>query len=252
MNLDNELFIVFNECDKIKGLDVYSSHPYKFLISEDRKVFYYSEVGILISAKFYDKNYADPQYIEDNFLNPNWSTPRANKYAIDIQYDYRDPKDLNNYNYCNNTGTRSTSIFFETIEDSVKGIFDFLNSKFKEGSNATFRDVALKQSLHHTARFIKYNKSYSLAEDIILKSKHSDLYKQIIENYKNRDLAEKKYLSKLSAKFESVFKKPLIDFVYPSCKFDLSRFLIFIKQDLKSVKNNPDIKLIKSVIKYYN
>lgn len=238
--------------DKIKGLDFYTHKPYTFLVSEDKQTFYYSEVGVLVSAKFYGKEYSNPEYITENFLNPNWSNPRAEKFAVNIQYDYRKPEDINSFGFCDNSGTRSVELFFNTLECAKKGVLDFLNSRFFGHETVTFRDVALSQSLHHSAQFSRYRTKPCIYEEIITKSKYHNTYEEYKRIYILRYESYIKYRDKLHRKFSTVFGLEIKDFISNAFRFEIGRFLKQTGFSIEELKEGENKNLIKKVIRLYS
>lgn len=228
-----------------KGLDIYLK-PFIFQISEDKKRFYYSEIGILVSAHLS----AEGEFYQEK---------RNNKFIVSVQYDYRSGDDLNNFNFCKNTGTYGKDLIFENLEEAINGTLDFLDSDFtqyktfhgetiEQQNIVSVREVAKSQSLHHCAGFREHIKEDDLYLNLIIKAGEEDTLNLYTAINENRWTAEKKYRSKLNNCFLENFGFDVSEVVI--------RFRVYLGNMEKKIKfedMNPKQKnIIKHLYKYYN
>ena len=228
----------------LKGLDIYLN-PFIFMLSEDKKQFYYSETGVLVSARKYNNS---------NEYNKKY----RGKFIVNVQYDYRSGDDLNNFGFCKNTGTYGIELFCDDLNDAITKTLDFLNSDFtdyrtffgekiEQKNIVSIREVAKSQSLHHNATFSKHIKEDDLYLKLIKACGEEETLNKYILINENREKASKKYLSKLENRFLKDFEFELKEIVL---KFQISinKFNELIKgKDL----NENQKSTIKKVLKYY-
>jgi hypothetical protein len=230
-----------------RGLDVYSK-PNIFQISEDKKCFYYSEIGILANCKY---------YAAADTTNPKHSK----KFILHIQYDYRSPDDLNNFGFVRNTGTYGTQFYLDTLEEAIEKTLEFINSDFIEYKTfagekinpikkATVKEVAKSQSLHHLGMFFEHQKEDSIYLTII---KNAGEYNTLLE-YKRRNedrhKANLKFEKALKNRFLKDFNIELESCVY-RFRFSLYEFKKFTGiTDFEAINDNQK-NTLKHIFKYY-
>lgn len=235
----------------LKGLCVYEK-PFVFRITEDNKQFYYSEIGIYVSCKFYKK---------EEFLN----SKMCNKFVLDISHDYRSGDDLKKFGFVKNTGTYGKQFICKTIEEAINKTLEFLNSDFvdyhefgtygtknriEQKNIVSVREVAKSQCLHHYSSYERLYNSNDFTMKIIEASREIETLKKYIQTNENRHNSELKYRIKLSNKFSCIF-----DFDVKKCinqfKFDLFEFKKLAKlEDFKQLPENQK-PIIKKLINYY-
>lgn len=229
-----------------KGLDIYLN-PFVFQISEDKKCFYYSEIGVLVSGKF---------HADEEELNKKW----RNKFVVDIQYDYRSGDDINKFGYVSNTGTYASTLFCDNLEDAINKTLDFLNSDFvnyrtfggekiKQKNIYSIREIAREQNLRHHAMFIDHVKKDSLYLNLIKKAGDEEKLNKYIAIEKNRDIANQKYISKLSNRFLNDFGFELKTIVY-QFKASLYEFQKHIKLEECTDRKKYTIRKVFQYYKY--
>lgn len=228
-----------------KGLDIYLK-PFIFQISEDKKRFYYSEIGVLVSAHLSTKG----EFYQEKINN---------KFIVSVQYDYRSGDDLNNFNFCKNTGTYGKDLIFDNLEDAINGTLDFLDSDFtqfktfhgetiEQQNIVSVREVAKSQSLHHCASFREHIKKDDLYLNLIIKAGEEEELNRYTAINENRFKAELKFRSKLSSTFLENFGFEVSEIVI--------RFKVHLGNMEKKIKfedMNPKQKnIIRHLFRYYN
>jgi len=235
--------------ENLKGLCVYEK-PFIFRVTEDKKRFYYSEIGVLVSCSFHKAKEG---------LNPKFT----NKFVIEVQYDYRSGDDLENFGFVRNTGTYGIQLFAKTIKEAMQKTLDFLNSDFVNyrsfGSNkiipqkniVSIREVAKSECLHHLGCFIQYKEKDNFILKIIENAGETETLKKYIKINEDRHEANLKFQGKLANRFLNDFSFD-IQKVISKFKFDLGGFKQ--KAEITDFEQlNPKQKnTLKKALNYYN
>jgi len=227
----------------LKGLCVYEK-PFIFRITEDKKCFYYSETGILVSARKHENN-------QD--LNKSYK----NRFVVNIQYDYRSGDDLQNFGFVRNTGTYGMNLFCKNLEEAIQETLIFLNSDFvdyrsfsgekiEQKNIVSIREVAKSQSLHHISTFRNHIKENDLYLKLLIACGEGETLKKYIQINENREQADKKYLSKLENRFKKDFDFELKEII--NC-FQISLHLL--KNRISEELNEKQQKTLQKVFKYF-
>ena len=229
--------------NNLKGLCIYEK-PFIFRITEDKKCFYYSETGILVSARKYKNS--------DDF-NESYKS----KFVVNIQYDYRSGDDLQNFGFVRNTGTYGKNIFCNNLEEAIQETLIFLNSDFvdyrqfsgekiEQKNIVSIREVAKSQSLHHLSTFRNHIKEDDLYLKLLIACGEGETLNKYIKTNENREQADKKYLSKLENRFKKDFDFELKEIV---SRFQISTHLL--KSRINEELNEKQQKTLQKVFKYF-
>jgi len=233
----------------LKGLCVYEK-PFIFIITEDKKCFYYSEIGVYVSCRFHKK---------EEFLNPKM----CNKFVLDISHDYRSGDDLNTFGFVKNTGTYGINFICKTLEEAIQKTLEYLNSDFvnyytwgtrekiAQKNIVTIREAAKSQCLHHYSSYERLYNSNDFTMKIIEAAGELETLKNHIKTNENRHNSDLKYQGKLSEKFKNVFGFDLKKCVY-QFRFDLYQFKKLANlEDFRELEESKK-PIIKKIINWYN
>lgn len=233
--------------ENLKGLCVYEK-PFIFRVTEDKKRFYYSEIGVLVSCSFSDESRTT-------------NAKHLNKFVLEIQYDYRSADDLQNFGFVKNTGTYGEQFICKTINEAMQKTLDFLDSTFvnyrtfsgdliPQINKATIREVAKSECLHHLGCFIQYKEKDNFILKIIENAGETETLKKYIKRNEDRHKANLKFQKKLANRFLTDFKFD-IQKVISKFRFDLGRFQQ--KSEITDFEQlNPKQKhTLKKALNYY-
>lgn len=229
------------------GLPVYAK-PNVFQITEDKERFYYSEIGILVSCKYCDK---------EETTNPI----HGNKFILDIQYDYRSPDDIDNFGFVKNTGTYGTVFYLDSLDEAIEKTLSFIGSEFTDYrtfagekitpiNKATVREVAKSQSLHHLGTFFEYQKEDNIYLTIIKNSGEYETLLYYKRRNEDRHKSDLKFVKALKSRFFKDFNIDLDSCVY-RFRFSLHEFKNKTGiTDFEAI-NDSQKNTLKHVFKYY-
>lgn len=234
--------------ENLKGLCVYEK-PFIFRVTEDKKRFYYSEIGVLVSCSFSDESRTT-------------NIKHLNKFVLEVQYDYRSADDLENFGFVQNTGTYGEQFFCDTIEEAMQKTLDFLNSTFvnyrtfsreliPQTKSATIREVAKSQCLHHLGAFLKYQDKDNFILNIIENAGETETLKKYVKRNEDRHQANLKFQSKLANRFLTDFNFD-IQKVISRFRFDLGGFQKVAEITDFDTLNPKQKKTLKKALNYYN
>jgi len=231
----------------LRGLEIYAK-PFVFQVRENKKEFYYSEIGILVSCRYYPKT-------ED------YSKTYRGKFAVNVQYDYRSADDLSKFGFVKNTGTYGIDLFAKTLEEAMQMTLDFIESEFtsyrafggeklKQKNKASIREVAKSQSLHHLASFSNLWSEDNIYLTIVKNAGEFDTLMNYRKVNENRHNAELKYQSKLSARFSKDFGVNIRECA-PTFTFRLGNFQTLTGLNAKEDLNKNQKNTLQHALKYY-
>lgn len=231
----------------LRGLEIYAK-PFIFQVRENKKEFYYSEIGILVSCRYYPNT-------ED------YSKNYRGKFVINVQYDYRSADDLNNFGFVKNTGTYGIDLFAKNLKEAMQMTLNFIDSEFisykafggeklEQKNKASIREVAKSESLHHLASSSNLWSEDNIYLTIVKNAGEFETLMTYRKVNENRHSAELKFQSKLSTRFSKDFGVNIKECA-PTFTFRLGNFRNLTGLNTKEDLNKTQKNTLKHALKYY-
>jgi len=234
------------------GLEVYEKLDV-WQISEDRNCAYFATVGICISIRYYDD--------DSVYLNTNWK----NKFVAEVQYDYRNPDTIDNFAFVKLSGTYGHHLFFNTLDEAMKGCEDFLDEDFEgvcefydrkiiSTTKLPRKEVAKKAFFHHYGMFPDL---HDFRTSALKDTPYFEEYVSYRDRYKNRADSDEKYRLKIDKVFleEFGFDVSTIQYNWRVSVRDFLQKIDKPKADrdvLKKELSPRQFKIFDKIFKYYH
>ena len=233
-----------------EGLEVYEKYDV-WQISPERDRAYFATPGVCISIRFYAR---------EEGLNPKW----WNRFAAEVQYDYRNPDTIDSFNFVKLSGTYGQHMLFKTLEAAIQGCEDFLNEDFEgvcefydrkivSTKKIPRKEVAKKAFFHHYGMFPDLHDFRTTA---LQNSKYLEECNYYRERYKRRAESDEKYRLKINKVFKKEFSFE-VDAIMYNWRINVFDFLQKIgrpKADraaLKDFLSERQFKIFDKIFKYY-